>query len=216
MLRERVYLITERRAVPGGDLVAGIAAALVGAPAGSVLVQLREKELSTRALVELAHRVVRVCHEQGARLLISDRVDVALAVGADGVHLPGGGLDVAAARALLPAGALVGVSTHAPAEASAAGRAGADLVTLSPIWDSPGKGAPLGAAALAQGAAGASLFALGGLDGAARAAIAVDAGAHGVAVIRAVFGAPDPGAATAALARAVRSARADTTRTARA
>jgi thiamine-phosphate pyrophosphorylase len=183
-------IVTDRRLAPGGDVVAQVAAALAGAAPGQVLVQLREKDLGGRALVGLARALVAL----GAPVLVNDRVDVALAAGAAGVHLPEDGMDVAAARALLPAGAIVGASVHS---AEAAVDSDADVVVLGPIWDTPGKLA-VGPAVLAAAAARRPVWAIGGVD-ATRAASARAAGAAGVAVIRAVMAAPDPAAAVRAL-----------------
>jgi thiamine-phosphate pyrophosphorylase len=181
-------LVTDRRLA--GDVVAVVAAALAAVPAGSTLVQLREKDLGGRDLVALARALVAL----GARVLVNDRVDVALAAGAAGVHLPEDGMTVAEARALLPRGALVGASLHS---AEAAARCDADVVVLGPIWDSPGKRA-CGVDVLREAARARPVFAIGGID-ASRAGAARAAGAAGVAVIRAVMAAEDPGAAAAAL-----------------
>jgi thiamine-phosphate pyrophosphorylase len=141
--------------------------------------------------------------------LVNDRLDVALACGADGAHLPDDGLPIAEARALAPPGFLLGASAHGADDALAKARAGADLVTLGPIWDTPSKagyGPPLGLEPLRRAAAGlgagTALFAIGGVDSPARASEARRAGAHGVAVIRAAVGAADPGAASRALLEA--------------
>jgi thiamine-phosphate pyrophosphorylase len=131
--------------------------------------------------------------------LVNDRVDVALAAGADGVHLPSAGLPVAVARQLLGAGKLVGTSCHSGAEIGSAGRAGADFAFFGPVWDTPGKTAQ-GEAALeaAVRAAAIPVFAIGGVT-AATAARAKRAGAYGVACFRSVLGAPNPARAAAAL-----------------
>ncbi|MEO8601662.1 MAG: thiamine phosphate synthase, partial [bacterium] len=142
----------------------------------------------------------------GAALIINDRVDVALACGADGVHLPRHGMHIAEARALLGPARVIGVSTHAPSEVADAATAGADFAVIGPIFDTPSKhqyGAPLGLAALSAARAVAPtlpLFAIGGID-AGNAAAARQHGADGVAVIRAVLGANDPRAAAQALLR---------------
>jgi len=144
----------------------------------------------------------------GAALLINDRVDVALACDADGVHLPAHGLAVADARALLGRDRLIGVSTHAPDEVAAATAAGADFAVFGPLFDTPAKrpyGAPLGLDALAAARAAAPslpLLAIGGID-ATRVAAVHQHGADGVAVIRAILAAPDPRAATRALLRSI-------------
>jgi len=189
----RLVLVTDRRAARDGALVPAVRAAL---DAGLPAVQLREKDLAGRALFALAEELRAATAATGALLLVNDRVDVALAVGADGVHLPGGGLPVDVARRLLPAGALVGVSTHAPGEA-----AGADYAFFGPVWATPSKaafGPPQGTDALraAVGAAGdVPVLAIGGVT-AARVAEARAAGAAGVAVVAAILGAGDPAAAT--------------------
>jgi thiamine-phosphate pyrophosphorylase len=195
----RLYLVTDRTLVPGGDLPAALAAPLAS---GVRLVQLREKDLPARELIALARAVKARTDAAGAALLINDRADVAVAIGAAGVHLT-----VAEVRAWLGPEALVGVSTHTPAEAAAAGMRGASFVTFGPVYDTPSKrgmGAPAGARKLADAvaAAGVPVFALGGVD-AARLAEVRAAGAHGIAVIRAVLADPDPGGAAGRLAGAL-------------
>lgn len=188
----RLLLVTDRLAADarGRPLAELLAGALAAIPPGAAVVQLREKDLGARDLLALAGRLVPVARARGCPLLINDRLDVALAAGADGVHLPETGLPVAAARRLAPEGFLVGASTHGPDAAVAAARQGADLVVCGPIWDTPSKHgliAPIGLEALAaaaRGAHGARLYAIGGVT-AARARACRDAGAHGAAVIRA-------------------------------
>ena len=133
-------------------------------------------------------------------MLVNDRADVALAVGADGVHLPGAGFPVEVARRLVGRDCLLGVSTHAAMEVEAAGRAGADFVLFGPLYDTPSKrgfGAPQGVAALAAACRRATVpvLAIGGVT-AARIPELGAAGAAGVAVIRALLEADDPGQAT--------------------
>src|ERR1700684_2511368 len=108
----RLYLITDRRVVKGGDLVAACVAALSAAPSGSVALQLREKDLPARELYELALRLREVCTRAGALLIVNDRVDVAIASQADGVHLPFDSIGVSMARKLLGPERLIGVSSH--------------------------------------------------------------------------------------------------------
>ena len=195
-------LVTSASAAPGGDVVAQLERALAGIAPGTVLVQVREKQLGGRDLVALVSRVVAVAHARGARVVVNDRVDVALACGADGAHLPESGFGVAEARALLPARSLVGASVHDAAGARA--RRDASYLLMGPVWDSPGKRAS-GVDALRDAvaaAAGTPVFAVGGLDP-DRAVLARGCGAWGVAVIRAVMAAADPEAVTARLAEAV-------------
>jgi thiamine-phosphate pyrophosphorylase len=160
-----LYLITDRRQVPGGDLVGAVRSALQG---GVRVVQLREKDLSVRELLPLARELRRLTIDFGAQLLINDRIDVALAVNSDGIHLGGGSLPVAEARALLGPQRLIGVSTHHRNEIAAAARNGADFVTFGPVYFTPSKapyGAPVGLASLRDACANAPLpiFALGGV-----------------------------------------------------
>jgi thiamine-phosphate pyrophosphorylase len=181
--------------------VATVAAAVA---AGLPAVQLREKDLPARALFALAEALRAVTAAAGALLLVNDRVDVAIAAGADGVQLGATSVPVAAARRLLAPGALVGVSTHAPAEVAAAGAAGADFALFGPVHATPGKPAPQGMPRLAEAARAASIavLAIGGMTAEDVPAVRA-AGAHGVAVIRAILGADDPAAATRALVAAL-------------
>jgi thiamine-phosphate pyrophosphorylase len=193
----RLILVTDRHATGGRDFFDVVAAAL---DAGLPAVQLRDKDLPARALFALAERLRVATARTGAKLFVNGRVDVAIAVGADGVHLGGGALPVAVARSLLPPGALIGVSTHVPRESEAEG---ADYVFFGPVWDTPGKRAQGKTALAAAVAASASpLIAIGGI-GAAEARVARRVGAAGVAVIRALLAAPDPTAETRALLAAI-------------
>jgi len=197
-----LVLVTDRRATGGRDLVEVVRAALDG---GLPAVQLRDKDLGGRALFLLAERLRDATARAGALLLVNDRLDVALAAGADGVHLGGGALPVAVARGLLPAGALVGQSVHAAGEAAASA---ADFVCFGPVHDTPAKrvfGPPQGLARLADAvrAARQPVLAIGGVE-AGNVAPLRAAGAAGVAVIRAILTAPDPTASTRALLHALR------------
>ncbi|HVU52411.1 MAG TPA: thiamine phosphate synthase [Polyangia bacterium] len=196
----RLILVTDRRATAGRPLVEVVRAALAATPAearGAVAVQLREKDLEARALLELARALRDVTHDAGAALFVNDRVDVALAAGADGVHLGGRSLSPADVARVAPRLA-VAVSTHARGEVETAARAGARFAVFGPVWDTPSKrpyGAPVGLDALRDAtAAGLPLVALGGVTP-ENAASCAAAGAAGVACIRAVLAAPDPGAA---------------------
>jgi len=196
----RVHLATDRGVAP--DPAAVARAALAHLPPRAVALHLREKDLSGRELLALARALRAICHDAAQLLLVNDRADVALAAGADGVHLPSAGLPPEAARALLGPGRLVGVSCHGEADVARARAGGADFATFGPVFDTPSKrayGAPVGLAALRRAAsAGLPLVALGGVD-VASARQPVAAGAHGVAAIRAWLAAPDPGAAVRAL-----------------
>ena len=197
-----LVLVTDRHTAGGRDLVALVTAAL---DAGLPAVQLREKDLPGRPLLALAERLRTETARTGALLLVNDRIDVALAAEADGVHLGGGSVPVQVARRLLPPEALVGVSTHAPGEVVAAAGVGADFVFFGPVYATPAKaGAPQGEGRLREAAAAAAIpvLAIGGIT-AERVEGVRAAGAAGVAVIRAILEAPDPGAATRALLAAL-------------
>ena len=167
-------------------------------------VQLREKDLDDRALYELARRARELLPRE-VTLLVNGRADIALAAGADGVHLPSAALPVAAVRTLASrrgARLLVGRSTHGPAEVEAALSEGADYAVFGPVRPTPGKaryGSPPGLAGLARAArAGLPLLALGGI-GPGDLAEAAAAGAAGAAAIRAF---QDPVTAAEMVARA--------------
>ena len=195
-----LYLITDRHQVPvGRTLTATVEAALRG---GVRAVQLREKDLGAAELLPLAMELRDLTRRFAARLLINDRIDVALAVDADGVHLGGHSLPVTVARRLLGAEKLIGVSTHRPGEIALATAAGADFVTFGPVFTTPSKagfGPPLGVAALRAACTAGQLpvFALGGIK-ANHLPELTGSGAHGIAVISAIIATPDPRAAAGA------------------
>lgn len=189
-----LYLITDRHQVPAGrTLLATVEAALQG---GVRAVQLREKDLPAADLLPLAEELRALTRRFSARLLLNDRIDVALAVAADGVHLGGHSLPAAVARHLLGPQRLIGVSTHHPAEIAAAAAGGADFVTFGPVFATPSKrayGPPQGLEALRLACQNSPLpvFALGGIKPCHLADLQT-AGAAGVAVISALMAAPDP------------------------
>jgi thiamine-phosphate pyrophosphorylase len=199
--------VTDRRATGARPLVEVVAACLAqGLPA----VQLREKDLPAGELLALAGALAGWTRAAGARLLVNDRVDVAVAARADGAHLPAAGLPPGAARAVLGPGALLGVSTHSREEAERAAAAGVDYVAFGPVYDTPAKrahGPPQGLKALAGVVAAlrCPVIAIGGIT-AARVPAVRDAGAAGVQVIRALLAVPDPARATAELLAACREA----------
>jgi thiamine-phosphate pyrophosphorylase len=207
-VRFRLYLITDRRLAPDGDLPRWIGRALSGLPSGCAAVQIREKDLPTRDLMVLAHEVLAVTRRLGAPLVINDRVDVAVAVGADGVHLPTSGMPPEAARQLVGWARFIGASTHTEAEARAAQAGGCDFVTYGPVFPTPSKanlGQPVGLGALQATAAavpGFPLFALGGITP-DNALSCRQAGATGLAVIRAAWATTDSAEATRKLLAAL-------------
>jgi thiamine-phosphate pyrophosphorylase len=193
-----------------------LAEAVEAAAAGGVdWVQVRERALGGAALLahveELQGAARRGAARRGGavRVIVNRRLDVALAARVDGAHLGGGALPPAAARALLGASALLGVSTHAPAELAAAAREPIDYAQLAPIFEplsKPAERAALGLGALREAAGHAlAVLAQGGID-AARAAACVEAGAAGVCVTGEILLSDDPGAATARLRAALDAA----------
>jgi thiamine-phosphate pyrophosphorylase len=196
-----LYLITDRHQVPAGrTLPETIEAALRG---GVRVVQLREKDLPAAELLPLAQDLRTLTRACNARLLINDRIDVALAVDADGVHLGGHSLPVAIARRLLGPKKLIGVSTHHPDDIAAAATTGADFVTFGPVFATPSKatfGPPAGLEALRATCAVSPLpvFALGGIK-TGQTALIHACRAHGIAVISAIIAAQDPCTATQAI-----------------
>ncbi len=161
-----LYLISDRKALrEGRELLETIEAALLG---GVRAVQLREKDLDAARLLPLARQLRELTGDYQAQLLINDRIDVALAVEADGVHLGGHSLPITVARRLLGPEKLIGVSTHNRQQLGAAIAGGADFITFGPIWYTLSKtlpGEPVGLAALQEACSQATVpvFALGGV-----------------------------------------------------
>lgn len=191
-------LVTDRFQTRGRPLLDVVDECLV---AGLKAVQLREKDLTAGELYHLADSLLALASRAGARLFINDRVDVALAVGADGVHLAGHSMPARVVRSKFPGIRLIGVSTHTLEEARAAEAGGADFVLFGPIYETPSKRdrPPQGTEPLARVAAELSIpvFAIGGVTP-ERVHELKSAGARGVAVISAILSADRPGRATKA------------------
>jgi thiamine-phosphate pyrophosphorylase len=205
--RPILCLVTDRRSARGA-LPAIVAAAVRG---GVDWVQVREKDLDGAPLLALVREIAAAARaaNPSARVIVNRRADVALAASADGVHLGFDALPVAEARALLGAGALLGVSAHHVDEVAAAAGAGASYAQLAPIfapYSKPASRPQLGLAALEAAARlRFPVLAQGGVD-AQRAGECVRAGAAGVAVTGVLCGAPDPEQAARALRTALDTA----------
>ena len=187
-----LYLVTDRHQTGGRPLRDVVHAAL---RAGVRAIQLREKDLPPRALLALARDLAGLARTYDARVLVNDRVDVCLAAGSAGVHLPATGLPVAAARGLVGPDRLIGVSAHSADEAARAEREGADFVVLGPIFETPSKrafGSPIGLRELerARTRCRVPLFGIGGIT-TDRVREVLKAGARGVAVVGSVMAAED-------------------------
>jgi thiamine-phosphate pyrophosphorylase len=180
-------LVTDPGAAEG--MIASVRAALRNLPPGRVALQLRAKRLGARALLEVAQELRSITRDAGVALLVNERCDVARLVGADGVQLPEASLPPSAARTFLGPGPLIGVSCHDAAGLSRARAEAADFAVLAPVFEVPEKPAALGLEVFREltRAAHLPVFALGGIC-AANVAAVCGVGAHGVAVIRAVFG----------------------------
>ncbi|MHC4717949.1 MAG: thiamine phosphate synthase, partial [Planctomycetota bacterium] len=164
---------------------------------GADCIQLREKEMPDGRLLDLARRLRRLTRQAGAGLIINDRPDIAAAAGADGVHLGQDDLPVAAARRVLPPWAIVGLSTHNPAQLRAAIQAGSDYIAVGPMFPTATKdaGPVAGVDYLRRGLAESPVpvVPIGGIN-AANVPRLTEAGAERVAVCSAVIAAEDPAA----------------------
>ena len=192
----RLYLVCSTR--PGGrDLRDVLGAALAG---GVDIVQLRDKRAGEAELLGAAAAARALCDEHGALLILNDRPDLVRAAHADGCHVGQDDMPVAQARALAGADALVGLSTHTLQQIDEA--AGADYIGVGPVHATPTKpgrrAVGLDLVRYAAEHAPMAFFAIGGI-GAANAGAVVGAGAHRIAVVRAIAEASDPRQAATAL-----------------
>lgn len=187
----RLHVVTDDAVLARTDF-ARRAESVLEAGGGDVALHLRGPHAEGRALFELAERLIPVARRAGATLLVNDRVDVALAAGADGAHLGARSLPVADARAILGDGALIGRSLHDAAEADAAALADYALFGAVHATSShPGReGAGEAALAACVAAVAVPVVAIGGITP-ARVADALATGAAGVAVLSGVWGAAD-------------------------
>lgn len=198
----RLHVLTDARG--GRPALDAVTAAVA---AGAPVVQVRAKGCTDRELYDFARAVVAICAPAGATCLVNDRVDIALAVGADGTHLGAGDLPLAAARRIAGPGHLLGGTAREPVLARQLVAEGADYLGVGPAYPTrtktglPDALGPAGIAAVAE-AVDVPVIAIGGVT-AARVAELLGAGATGVAVVGAVAGAADPGGATRALLRAL-------------
>jgi thiamine-phosphate pyrophosphorylase len=201
-----LYLITDRRQTRGRELLEVVEQALDG---GVRAIQLREKDLGGKELFLLAQKMKSLCARYRASLFINDRIDVVLAVEADGVQLGSDAMPIDAARELLGEKKLIGASTHSIKEAVAAERAGADFALFGPVYFTPSKaayGSPQGLELLQEVVEKISLpvYAIGGIKPGNIAAVKTTGG-RGVALISAVMSAAEPSAASREMLRLLKT-----------
>jgi thiamine-phosphate pyrophosphorylase len=208
-----LYLVTDRLLSLGRPIDEIVRAAVDG---GVTAVQLREKDCSTREFIALARKLKELLAPRGVPLLINDRVDVALAAQADGVHIGQSDMAYRDARALLGPDALIGLSVETPAQAAEAVDWDCDYLGVGPIFQTATKldAAPawgLDRLAELRRISHHRLVAIGGINASNAASIAA-AGADGIAVVSAICSAPDPRAAAADLRTIIERAQARNSR----
>jgi len=185
----RLYLITDRKLFSSlDDFMRAVEEVL---SAGIKTVQLREKDLSTREMLEMAYRFRELTSRHAAKLFINDRLDIALGVDADGVHLGQTGIPVHAVRKVAKDKFLIGCSTHSAREAMEAEEEGADFITFGPLFHTPSKlkyGEPVGLEALREVSKKITvpIFGIGGINS-ENIQDVLDAGASGIALIRGIL-----------------------------
>ncbi|MBI2219015.1 MAG: thiamine phosphate synthase [Candidatus Rokubacteria bacterium] len=204
--RLTLWLVTDRAQIEGKDLVAVLDTCL---DAGLPAIQVREKDLGAGELAALCRRLVPLTRARRAVLAVNDRVDVALAVGADAVQRTSTSLAIPDIRAVAGTRLRIGASVHSTEEAADAERAGADWVVFGPVYDTPSKrryGAPQGLVKLRETSRAVRIpvIAIGGISP-ERVGEVIDAGARGIAVISAILGAACPADATRELLEALES-----------
>ena len=165
-------------------------------PPGEMAVQVREKDMTPRELIELVRAVVQRMEPRNVPVLVNDRLDIAIAAGADGVHLGSSGLDPSSVRATYSG--MVAISTHSALELNGLAATDIDFAVFGPVFDTPSKrpfGLPVGIDTLRVAAASSPVpvLALGGIN-AGNAQLLANTGAAGLAVISAIMTASDPAA----------------------
>lgn len=199
----RLYVLTDRRLTP--DVATAVEQAILG---GATVVQLREKGATTREWLRVGREVMAVCRRHGVPFIVNDRVDVALALDADGVHLGPDDMPLSLARRLLGEDKIIGISAGTEEEARLAEAEGADYLGIGAVFATGSKedaGEPIGVDGflrVSRAAPSLPAVAIAGIT-VERAEEVMDQGADGVAVISAVFGADDVRQAAEAMRAAV-------------
>jgi len=203
-----VYLVTDPR-LPAERFLAEVVEASIRG--GVNVVQYRDKQSGTRNMVEASRALCNLCHRMGAYLFVNDRVDVALAIDADGVHLGQEDMPIGIARRLLGPDKLIGITVHNVEEIKEAELEGADYLSVAPVFATatkPDHQNPLGLEGVRALAAHANkpLLAIGGINR-LNAASVIHSGAAGVCVVSAIISADDPRRATQELHETVKAAK---------
>ena len=200
MIDYSLYLVTDRSLSKGRPTSEIVAGAVAG---GVTCVQLREKQCRTREFVDEALALKPLLKDCNIPLIINDRLDVALAVEADGVHLGQDDMPISMARAIAGSSLIIGISAESTEDALRAEQEGADYIGISPIFATPTKpetGPPLGLDGVRKirEVVDIPLVGIGGINE-LNAAEVIAAGADGIAVVSAIVSADDPAAATRTL-----------------
>ncbi|MEA3407731.1 MAG: thiamine phosphate synthase [Chloroflexota bacterium] len=203
-----LYVITDRQAAGSRSITQVIEAAIAG---GATIVQMREKGATTRELIALGRALHKITRVAGVPLIINDRVDIALALDAEGVHVGQDDMPAPIARRLLGPERILGVSAGTVEEARQAERDGASYLGVGDVYGTPSKqdaGVPIGVEGLREIAEAVSIpvIGIGGIN-ANNAAAVIEAGAAGVAVISTVVGSQDPQATARKLREIICQAR---------
>jgi thiamine-phosphate pyrophosphorylase len=187
----KLYVIIDSKAAKGHDLVYIAAEAVKG---GANIIQLREKDMAAREIVDLGRAIRKAIAGKDALFIVNDRPDIALAAGADGVHIGQDDIPPDAARAVIGKDKILGISTHSLGQALSAQKSGADYIGVGPVFSTPTKpdyeAVGLDLIREVQRAVSIPFVAIGGINGDNIAQV-IGAGARRIAVVRAVCGAQD-------------------------
>ncbi len=188
----RLYLLTDRHNTSQRPLASVISQAV---EAGVRMVQIREKDLETSDILDLTRTLMPVIKQYQGKVMLNDRIDLAIALDTDGVHLRSDSLPIPIARRMMGSDKLIGISTHSVEDVQKAEGEGADFVVLGPIYETPSKqmyGPPLGLHTLETACQMCRLpiFAIGGVQP-RHAPNVMSAGAYGIAVISSILQATD-------------------------
>jgi len=207
MIDYSLYLVTDRGLSRGRSTREIVEAAISG---GVTCVQIREKSCGTRAFIDEALSIQAILKKKRVPLIINDRVDVALAVGADGVHLGQQDMPIGLARKIVGSSLIIGISAESTDDALRAEQEGADYIGISPVFATrtkPDTAPPLGLSGVTEirRRVDIPLVGIGGINRQNGASV-ITAGADGIAVVSAIVSAADPGEAARELKHIIEQA----------